>query len=353
MISPLRRTWLAVAALGLLAAAVPARAALVAEVRDEAKLFKPETLREADQVIREIKRDFKHDLLIETFPGIPDDKKAAFNKVKDNKEEKERFFQEWALGRAKTAEVNGVYILIVKQPGHVQVEVGNDTRKKAFTLKDRDKLAEIMTADFRNKEWDKGLLDSVEYVRKTMEANLGTPKRGEQPAAPPVRHPASDQPAPPSLLGGIWGLVCIALVVVAVVWVVFAIIRAISGMGRGTAPGGGYAPGYGGYGGGGGGFLTGMLGGLFGAAAGSWLYDRFFRGDGGYAGSAAHAGESPAAGPEPQDTDYSGTGGDFDGDTGDTGNGGGGGGDFGGDTGDGGGDFGGGGGDFGGGGGDF
>jgi hypothetical protein len=95
--------------------------------------------------------------------------------------------------------------------------------------------------------------------------------------------------------------------------------------------------------------MSGLLGGMFGAAAGNWIYDSFFRGghSSGWGGSQAY-GDSPGSAPEPRDTDYTGTGGDF----GDAGGGGAGGGDFGGGGG-GGGDFGGGGGDFGGGGGDF
>jgi uncharacterized protein len=96
--------------------------------------------------------------------------------------------------------------------------------------------------------------------------------------------------------------------------------------------------------------MSGMLGGLFGAAAGSWMYDRFVRGGtDDFTGS--HGGTGNAVTPD----DASGGGrGDFGDDPGS------GGGDFGGDDAGGGGDAGGdagggdaGGGDFGGGGGDF
>ena len=49
------------------------------------------------------------------------------------------------------------------------------------------------------------------------------------------------------------------------------------GYGPGGMPGG-YGPGYGG--GGGGGFFSSLVGGMFGAAAGNWMYDSFFRGEG-------------------------------------------------------------------------
>jgi len=83
-----------------------------------------------------------------------------------------------------------------------------------------------------------------------------------------------------------------------VLWIVVAIVRALGrprypntygqmGPPAGYGPGQG-SPGSPGYGqgpigrcgGGGGGFLSNMLGGMFGAAAGNWIYDSFFRGSG-------------------------------------------------------------------------
>jgi uncharacterized protein len=368
MSSPLRRTRQAVAAVALLLAASPALARLVAEVRDDARMFKPETVKEADAIIKAIKHDHSLDLLVETFPGIPEEKKAAWQKAKDDKEKKRHFFAEWGRERFREAEVNGISLLVTKDPGHLQIEVGSESLRKAFTLKNRDHLEEVMLGHFKEKEFDSGLLEGVRYVRKAIDENLGT-KRGAGagvPAAPPAGHPAPGVDDHPSPFSGLWGWLCIGLLVVAGIWVLFAVIRRLSGAGRSygpAGPGGYAAPGYGGgSGGGGGGFLTSMLGGLFGGAAGSWVYDRFFRGDSGHVashGGGTDYGADPyAASGQPRDTDATGTGGDFgddgggggDATGGDTG---GGGGDFGGDTGGGGGDFGGdtGGGDFGGGGG--
>ncbi len=184
MFFPPRRTWLPAAAAVLLLAAPRAVAAPPAGVRDEAKFFKPETVKEADRVIDAIRRDHAKDLLVETLPAIPDDKKAAYEKAKDNKEERARFFAEWARERARAAKVNGVYVLITRQPGHVQAEVGNRTEEKAFTRKDRDRLVEILLAPFKHKDFDKGLLDGVAFVRKAMDDNL---KTGDKPGAAPAR----------------------------------------------------------------------------------------------------------------------------------------------------------------------
>ena len=338
--------WVIVPALvaGWLGAAAPAPAALAPEVRDEAKLFKPETVAKANATLREIKDRYKKDLLIETYPEIPADRKKDYKP-----EEKGAFFQKWARDRARAVEVNGVYILICKEPKHLQVEVGNETRKKAFTTENRDDLAKLLTDKFRKSDWDGGLTEGVDFVETKLRTNLGRTSEAT---------PGAARPAPPVARGGdaahvggddkgsgIMGWICIGLVVLLGVWVLFGLIRAFTGGGAR----GGYGPGYGGgggygpgYGGGGGGFLSSLVGGMFGAAAGMWMYNNVFGGHtGGFGGSAYGGGpdygNTGAAAPE--DTDYTGSGGDFGGD--DAGGGGGGG------------DFGGGGGDFGGGGGDF
>lgn len=353
MFSFLRWTVLPAVLLGWIGIAA---AALVAEVRDEGGFFSADATQKANEVIKEIHKDFKKDLLIETIKTVPAEKTDEFKKL--DKAGQSKFFKSWARERARQAEVNGVYILVIKDPGHLEVEVGNETQKKDFTIANRDELADKLLAKFKDankvkdeadkkKIYDEALLEAVRYVRSTMKTNIGTTK-GSGPVHQPNREPVyvpPSRPAPATAspwVSGIGGLLCIGLIILAVGWLVIGLIRAFTGGGGGGGFGGG-----GGYGGGGGGFMTGLLGGLFGAAAGSWLYDSFFRGGGmggGWGSSAYGAGPSE----EPRDTDYSGTGGDTGGDGG-----GGGGGDFGGDAGGGGGDFGGGGGDFGGGGGDF
>ena len=135
---------------------------------------------------------------------------------------------------------------------------------------------------------------------------------------------------------GLGGCLCVGLVVVGVIAAgVMAVSALFRSFGRGPVgygPGGygpgpgGYGPG--GYGGQGGGFMSSMLGSLFGGAAGSWAYDRFF---GGHSSPTQGSWQAPnvappPAPPAPDDTSYTaGGGGDFGG-----GDSGGGGGDFGG-----------------------
>jgi uncharacterized protein len=341
---PIKR-WIlsALVLVGLLSATGVALAALVSEVKDEAGFFSADAIKKANREIKNIKDSFKKDLVIETMKGIPADKKGEYEKAE--KVDRAKFFDQWAHDRAKALEVNGVYVVIIKDPPHLEVEVGNETRKKAFTIENRHKLRDLLVEKFKSKKYDEGLTDAVAYVHDTMKANL------KQASAAPSNVPQQTHQGPVAvhqegherkgvlmangLLSGIGGLLCLALVAGLVIWLVIGLIRALTGSWRGGyGPGyGGYGPGYG-YGGGGGGFFSSLLGGMFGAAAGMWMYNNFFGGGshGGWGGTAygggTDVGGAPAA--EREDTDYSGEGGDY----GDSGEAGGGGGDFGGGGGD-------------------
>jgi uncharacterized protein len=333
---------------GLLAAAAPA-AAVPPRVNDEAKFFSDEAIDNANRVISQIDRQYHRGLLIETVAAVPQDLQAQLDESG-----KEKFFEKWAAERVEKAELKGIYVLICKNPSHIQVAIDKATRQKAFTHDDRSQMLRKVLPLMKEKKYDDALSTMVDFVRSTLNSRAAllrtgpveSPLGGPEPLPPPrptnvIRPQASGGMSP-------MGWIVVAAVVFLGFWLVMTILRAIGrGFGGGAGPGGPVGPGgpggYG-YGGGGGGFLSSMLGGVFGAAAGNWLYDSFRGGGHSNAfGDSQNAGsfgsnEAPPPGNEPGS-------GDFSGDSG-------GGGDFGSDSG-GGGDFGGGGGDFGGGGGDF
>jgi len=366
----------------------------VAEVKDTAHFFSSDAIAKATKVLAEIQKKYHQDVLIETLPTLPADKAEAFSKMSDR--QKAVFWKSLAEEHYKAAKLQGIYALICKSPGHVHIVVGEETAKRDFHSNDRIHLTDLLISAFEAKDFDRGLIDAVEFVDNRIGENVSEASRPAE-ALPQGIQKGVDIIGPtvqkigPAVQGASgMGWLLILIIVVVGFWILRAIFRGIFHMLGGGGPrryppgpgGGGYAgPGYGGGpgygapgygGGGGGGFMSGMLGGLFGAAAGNWLYDSFGRGGGGLGGggyAGRSFGGSSDSGPAPSDADqdYSGTGGDFgDNSGGDSGGGDfgsddtGGGGDFGGDSGgagydSGGGDFGGGGGDFGGdsGGGDF
>ncbi len=292
-------------------------------VVDNGAFFSEQAKSDAVKVIAEMERTLHKGVLIETFKEIPADVKAGVDM--EDKSARSKMFDQWALKQAKQHGVNGVYVLLVKSPSHLQAEVGTDTQQLAFTLKDRTALVSLMVGKLAAKQNDEALRDGVNFVHATMKSHLPSrPRTGAAPVPSSSSHPAEKSG------GGGW--IIQFIVIGLVVWVVIGLIRAILGrMGGGSAMG---QPGYGG-GGGGGGFFSSLIGGMFGAAAGMWMYDQFFSSHSNSAfGSDRNDTNSGETGFSGQDNDYSGSGDDIGGgsDSGSSGGGdwGGGGGDFGG-----------------------
>ncbi len=141
--------------------------AVAPEIKDEARFFSPEAVKKANDEIRDIERRFERDLLIESYSTVPDNQAARVKAM--SREDREKFFQEWARKRASEAVVNGVYILICKEPGHVQVEVSSRARS-VFGSDVRDMLVRILVSKFREKHFDEGLADAVRFVRERLAA---------------------------------------------------------------------------------------------------------------------------------------------------------------------------------------
>ncbi len=295
-------------------------------ILDNAGFFSEQAKSDASKVVAELERTLHQDIAIETFKEIPADLKTGVN-VQD-KVALHHVFEQWASRQFKQKGVNGVYILLVKDPAHLQTNVGNNTQRVAFTLKDRDALVSMMTAKLHAHQNDEALRDGVNFIFATMKSHA--PSRTHTGTAPV---PMASRPAQSS--GGGMGWLIPAIIIGLVAWVVIGIVRAITGRASGGSPMMGQT-------GGGGGFLSSLVGGMFGAAAGMWMYDQFFSNHGSSAyGSDRNDMNSGDSGFSGQDTDSSGSGGDFgsDSDSGSSGGSDWGGGDSGGGDSGGGGDF--------------
>ncbi|MGL4555747.1 MAG: TPM domain-containing protein, partial [Gemmataceae bacterium] len=234
----------------MLAAALAPGVALAASVEDGAKLFGKEAVEKAERKIATFERGTHRDFVVETFAEAKDLDKAKGPDKGD-------YFRDWARDRYRTRGVQGVYVLVTREPGRVQVEVGDRTKAHGVSP---DAVQRAFLNHFGKKDFDGGLLAAVDYAAEAYASRRPSPA-----PAPAPSTAAADLPD--------WaGWVCVGLVALAAVWLVVGLIRAFSGVGRG---GPGYdQPGYGG--GGGGGFFSSMLGGLFGAAAGMYMYNSFF-----------------------------------------------------------------------------
>jgi uncharacterized membrane protein YgcG len=328
--------WMLIPALfGWLLAAQPVEAQTRSEyVTDDARFFSNDAKAKANADIARMRSRFKKELVVETVVSVtlPAEIKA------DDKAAVNRFFDQWAEKRFAQEKVDGVYVVITQNPAKERIQVGNRTGQGLFTDADRRELDSQLIANLKaahaeqmknQAKNDRVLLDAVNFVAERMSRHAGqvAGQRQTPAQAPTGQAPQGGQQGTP------WGTyILIGIGVFLVIWLIMGIVRAFSGAGAGASPG------MAGAGGGGGGFFSSLLGGLFGAAAGMWLYNSVFGGHTSSAwGAGPDGGQGTGSGP---DTSSSGGGGDYDSGGADAGGGdwGGGGGEWGG-----GGDFGGGG----------
>jgi uncharacterized membrane protein YgcG len=142
-------------------------AAVAPEVKDDGKFFSAEAIKKANVELRAIARLYERDLLIETFASVPADQAEKVKAM--SREERVKFFHQWATDRAETAVVNGIYVLICKEPSYIQVEVTQKARS-VFDNKARNKLRDVLVDEFRDLHYDQGLLSAVRFVRDRLAA---------------------------------------------------------------------------------------------------------------------------------------------------------------------------------------
>lgn len=148
---------------GRLAAAAP-------EVKDAAEFFSPAAVAKANEAIKEIKLQYHKDLAIDTFKTIPAERNKDAKDLKG--EARTQFYKQWVEDQIRAAKLSGIYVLITKDPPHIQVGVTEDTLKKAFPPADRDRLAKLLLEKFKTKEYDDGLLEGIKLVRATFAKNV-------------------------------------------------------------------------------------------------------------------------------------------------------------------------------------
>src|SRR5260370_29386294 len=229
----LRRWALLLAMVGWLQASGPVSAQKNREpartIQDDAGLFSAAAKDKANAEIDDIKRQFKRDFLVETvgekkFAG--EDAKAVNTAV-----------NKWAAEKFKNQAINGIYLVVVKDPGKFRVVVGPNTMQSGLFIKsNRDELVKISGSKIKE-DPDGALQQATAYVHRTLSQNSRT-SQAVAPAGAPPRGAAGGWPPWATYL-------CIGLVVLLVIWLVMGVARGISG----AAGGGGGGGGGGGFGG--------------------------------------------------------------------------------------------------------
>jgi hypothetical protein len=162
MSRPLRWIFLLVLAAGL---AFASRASAVApEIRDDGRFFSPEAVKKANEQIRDIFAKYGKDVLIETFASVPPDQLQKVQGMSTR--EKEEYFRKQAIDRAKQRVVNGLYILINKEPKYVYVAIAPQARAQ-FDGDTSNRIRETLLSN-----WDIRIDEGLAGVLKTIHERL-------------------------------------------------------------------------------------------------------------------------------------------------------------------------------------
>lgn len=161
------------------------RAEAPPEVRDNAHLFDAATIERVNTIVQEIQQRFHKDLTIETFAELDPRQQEVLASVG-----KDKFYEALVRQEARAAGTNGIFVLIVRHPGRLQVGVGR-TSHQAFTSENRDELVRKMLADFHQKKFNEGIISGAKYVQQAMAHNLGESVTVENPSSPTTTASAS------------------------------------------------------------------------------------------------------------------------------------------------------------------
>ncbi len=150
---------------GWLAAAGAASAVFPPPVKDEGKFFSAEALEKINKKIRQLYTASGCDVVVETVPAVPADREAKYKELG-----KDKFFLEWARKRAEELGVNGVYVLVCKSPGRVEVGLTGPAGRRLFAPGDRERITNKMLGPFRDKKFDEGLNAALDFIETTLKA---------------------------------------------------------------------------------------------------------------------------------------------------------------------------------------
>lgn len=293
-------------------------------LRDDADFFSQQTETRVKDSLDRIQQRHGKNVVIETYPSPP-----ASVPTGGGEQARNQAFSEWMNRRGREIGAD-VMILITKNPSHAQVGSSQAMRNSgAFTADDHRATSALMLPYFRQKNFDEGIVQAVQFIDQRLGRNTGpertagaaagagTPSGASggqsSPGSPPPAGSSNRAPSPQGFAcgGGMGSLLCIGVAVVVGFMLIRGIMSRRSGYGGGPAQpgygqgpmGGGYGqpgygqPGYGqpGYGQpGAGGFGRGVMGGVLGGLLGGWLMNRNT-----FGGPGALGGGDPGAGGHP------------------------------------------------------
>ncbi len=249
-------------------------------VRDEGRLFSPRAVEDAERRLERLEKKTHIPVVIETIDHLPNMEGASDTA-------KREALTRLAVERDEKIRDPGIYILISKGDHLISEPLIREHLKDVVPLEKRHTIRKAFMDEFKQKDFDGGLLRGVEQIERTLEGVSSPTHRAGARAGAPVPVGQGARRGPIGGGGSMLGTFLMIGLGIFAVLIVLRLLGALFGRSHGAGypgqmgmggPRPGMGPGYGGGGygggGGGGGFFSGLLGGLGGAMAGNWLYDQ-------------------------------------------------------------------------------
>ncbi len=172
LLAPRGGWWPALVAVGM-GLAVPARAG-DGGLRDDAGVFTEDARARAGRKIDALRQDNGKDLLVETLVRLPDEQADEVRKARRPRERK-RLFRAIAEERAAAAGVDGVYVLLCKDPADHAVVVRPEENDFLLPFEERERVdrlfGSIRSSHFA-RDHDATLLEGIALIDGALHANL-------------------------------------------------------------------------------------------------------------------------------------------------------------------------------------
>lgn len=160
----------------------PPKKSGVAHVYDGGSLFTEAAIDRAKAAMGKMAFEQDTVLTVDTYAGVPKDRTLP-----DEPGERAKFFEKWARDAASGDRAKGVYVLVCRSPGYVQVLADKATRDRGFSQENEQRLRDLLLDAFKAagqakkdgksedeqfKIRDKGLSNAVEYVSGVLKGTV-------------------------------------------------------------------------------------------------------------------------------------------------------------------------------------
>ncbi len=142
--------------------------------KDRARLFSPQGVDEAKNIVDDIRAEYHKDVTVETYSAVPFYKDPWGKVKKMSPEAQDRFVRDWAKDRLSGSDAIAVLIVHGSALKNVQVVAGRSLLKHhGFTADNCRAVRERLQTELNADRADAGLTSALQLVHVLLHENLG------------------------------------------------------------------------------------------------------------------------------------------------------------------------------------